>query len=403
MPNLRAPLTFLIAIALLTPAFPQQSSPSPARTPGRSKAPKIWDDSALHDWALPVMNMRPQHYTAAEYYATPADNTRTFPVYHPDREPAGYLDSLRKRAAEPLIEIGKARTQHEWIESGARVWDELDLIQVRTSDPRIIDYLRSPAALKKYPVRTTKDGELFDFRRVVDKGGRLQLGVRGCAGCHTRVTADGNIISGSQANFPPPPLAPMSNFIFSVFSIPKEPGEDLPSPGEGAYAAWGVPWLKVDIHEKIKSMSPGDVQALNDADAPGTFARFNGSPYFTTKIPSLIGVPTSRYLDATGTHRNRGPEDIARYAVLAGAADDGAIGPHEFFTDYQRRLGLRYTDDATYALGMFLYYGLQEPRNPNQPDDLKSLHLLRLRRPPHPARLYQRNAHRSRWLHPSRR
>jgi hypothetical protein len=27
----------------------------------------------------------------------------------------------------------------------------------------------------------------------------------------------------------------------------------------------------------------------------------------------LIGVKDLRYLDATATHRNRGPEDIARY------------------------------------------------------------------------------------------
>ncbi len=334
------------------------------------KAPKIWDDAALHDWAISVAGMRPQHYTAAELYAVPVDNVRTYPVYHPDREPAGYLDSLRKRGAEPLIEIGKARTKEEWVEAGARVWEELDVIQVRTSDFRIIDYFRSREALKKYPPRMTKDGQLFDFRWIVDKAGNLQLGSRECSGCHTRVMENGTVISGSQANFQPTPAAPMNNFLFSVFSIPKEPGEELPSPGETAYLTWGVPWLKDDIHEKIKTMSPPEVQVLNDADAPGTIARFNGSPYFTTKIPSLIGVKNSRYLDATGSHRNRGPEDIARYAILVGFADDGTVGPHRVFTGYQRKLQARYSDDAAYALGMFIYYGLKEPKNPNPPDEL---------------------------------
>jgi hypothetical protein len=116
-------------------------------------------------------------------------------------------------------------------------------------------------------------------------------------------------------------------------------------------------------------MSPQEVQALADSDAPSTFARFNGSPYFTTKMPSLIGVRFSRYLDHTGTHRNRGPEDIARYAVLVLLADDGSIGDYTFLTEYQRTLRVRLSDDALYALGMFITYGLQEPDNPNKPDE----------------------------------
>jgi len=361
MGSVRIGLALMGALFVLVPAWAQDT---------KTKAPRIWDDAALKDWAVSVRNMRPKHYSSAEYYAAPADNLRSYPVYHPDREPAGYLDSLRKRGPEPLIELGKARTKAEWIKEGARVWDEFDLLQVRTSDFRVIDYVRSPEAIKKYPLRTTKDGQLFDFRWVVDKGGNLQLSVRECSACHTRVTRDGSVISGSQGNFPPPPAAPMFNFMFSVFSLPKEPGEDPASPGESVYSQWGVPWFPDDIHLRLKSMSPPEVQGLIDADAPGTIARFNGSPYFTTKMPSLIGVRHSRYLDATGTHRNRGPEDIARYAALVTVADDGAIGPHKFFTEYQRRIRIRYSDDALYALGMFIYYGLEEPKNPNQPDDL---------------------------------
>jgi hypothetical protein len=157
--------------------------------------------------------------------------------------------------------------------------------------------------------------------------------------------------------------------MFSVFAVPKAPGEAPDSPAEGAYAAFGVPWIKDDIHKAIKSLSPEAVQELADADLPETFARFNGSPYFTTKIPSLIGVHRSRYLDHTGTHLNRGSEDIARYAALVLFADDGSNGEHRFLTEYQRKLRVRVSDDAFYALGMFITYGLQEPKNPHKPDD----------------------------------
>ena len=54
--------------------------------------PRIWDDEALKDWATPIaaLGVRPAHFTAAEYYAIPGDNLKTYPVYHPNREPKGY-------------------------------------------------------------------------------------------------------------------------------------------------------------------------------------------------------------------------------------------------------------------------------------------------------------------------
>ena len=40
------------------------------------KVPRIWDDAALAEWTTPVagLNVRPAHYSAAEYYAAPAVN-----------------------------------------------------------------------------------------------------------------------------------------------------------------------------------------------------------------------------------------------------------------------------------------------------------------------------------------
>ena len=101
----------------------------------------------------------------------------------------------------------------------------------------------------------------------------------------------------------------------------------------------------------------------------GTFVRFNASPWFTTRILDLIGVKDRRYLDATATHRNRGPEDIARYGILVTVAEDGAIGPHTFLTAADRALRYRYSDEAMLALGKYIY-SLQPPPNPNRPNDV---------------------------------
>src|SRR5688572_32470699 len=66
---------------------------------GGTQAPRIWDDAALADWATPVatLNVRPTHYSSAEYYSVPAENLRTYPVYHPDSEPPGYWEELQDR------------------------------------------------------------------------------------------------------------------------------------------------------------------------------------------------------------------------------------------------------------------------------------------------------------------
>jgi hypothetical protein len=64
-----------------------------------TRAPQIWDERALAEWATPIasLKVRPGHYSAADYYAAPSDNLRTYPVYRPDKEPPGWdkIPSLR--------------------------------------------------------------------------------------------------------------------------------------------------------------------------------------------------------------------------------------------------------------------------------------------------------------------
>jgi cytochrome c553 len=46
-------------------------------------------------------------------------------------------------------------------------------------------------------------------------------------------------------------------------------------------------------------------------------------------------------------------------------SDDGSVGPHKFLTEEQRRMTYRYSDEALYALGKFVY-SLEPPPNPNK-------------------------------------
>jgi hypothetical protein len=105
----------------------------------------------------------------------------------------------------------------------------------------------------------------------------------------------------------------------------------------------------------------------------GVIARANGSPFFQTRVADLHTLRYQRYLDATATHRLRGPEDIARYAALVGgsdalplmsASDPLDFGPHRMLTDAQRQVRWRHADEVSYAIGKYLL-SLEPRKNPS--------------------------------------
>src|SRR5215813_14698705 len=65
--------------------------------------PKTWDEQAMLSLELPLADeaASPKHISADYYYRIPVRPIyKSYPVYHPDQEPAGYLDSLRKQEPE---------------------------------------------------------------------------------------------------------------------------------------------------------------------------------------------------------------------------------------------------------------------------------------------------------------
>ena len=113
--------------------------------------PRTWDSEALKNWATPLaaINIRPGHFSEAEYYRAPLDNYRTYPVYLPEREPDGYWESLKHKKPEPLVDLAGLGPTFNWVAAGKRVWEEIDVPYMRLFDAESIAMARSAEYVRK--------------------------------------------------------------------------------------------------------------------------------------------------------------------------------------------------------------------------------------------------------------
>jgi hypothetical protein len=329
------------------------------------EAPRFWNDHDLADWATPVagINLRPGHYSEKEYYSAPVGEfVRTYPVYFPGREPAGYWEMLQKARPEPLI-TPTARSLPDWVKAGKRVFEELDIPYLRSYDPKLAEVVRSEDEFRKRGGHPQKDGTVAWLRWVPTSKG-LALNIQDCRGCHSRVMPDGSMLDGAPVSGSDPRDA-----VFISFTTHSSPGFlDFYSPGETsamvAWRFWSVPWVPNDIHEKLKSP---DVNPRDFGFVSGIVPRFNSSPFYPTKIPDLIGIKDRKYIDHTGTHLLRDPQDLMRYSALVSCCDSADFGAHRMLKDSGRRIAYRFPDDLVFALAQYIY-SLEAPRNPNLRD-----------------------------------
>jgi hypothetical protein len=321
-----------------------------------TQAPTIWADEALKEWATPVaaLGMRPGHYTSAEYYKARADNLRTYPVYPPDKEPPGYWESLQKKRPEPLVDASVIHTAQDWISAGERAFSEIDNVLGRTSDPEILKSARNPETFRGTDNRA--DGTVPDLRWVVTERG-VQLTIVECSACHRYTREDYSVERGYRR--PRALIGPVrQNATRQEFRAA--------SPGEFFWRMFATPWAPDERVERLRASADlAAILPVLDGNRRGAvFGRPNGSPFYGTRIPDLHTTHYSRYLDATGTHRLRGPEDIGRYAALITGADSLDFGPHRMLPEAQRHVPYRYADEVLYALGMYVM-SLEPPKSPN--------------------------------------
>jgi hypothetical protein len=300
----------------------------------------------------------------AEYYGVPAaENLRTYPIYRPDREPPGYWESLQHKRPEPLVDTQQMSTTADWIAAGERAFQELDVPLARSNDPALIAMARDPKSYER--IVGLADGTINEPRWVVTDRG-VMLTNLACATCHYSVTADRKIHYATPLTIAPGvgsvTLTPLFAQLGRRFAQRFAGDESVEARFRRVFAA---PWVPDEV-ERLRRLA-AQPNALSVFFSPhAVIPRDNGSPFYGTRVPDLHLLRYSRYIDATGTHRLRGPEDVGRYAALISGADPMEFGEYRFRVGEQRRVPMRFPDEVLYAIGSYVM-SLEPPKNPNPP------------------------------------
>ena len=356
----------LLATGVVATATAQQPRWSP-------DIPKTWDEAALKDWATPLANLnaRPKHMTAAQYYALPVENLRTYPVYVDGKEPPGYWEFLQKVGPQPLIEPEKLKTESDWLNAGRAVFEQMDHMHLRTYDQKLIAMAR-----KGYGAVAQPDGTARNMRWALTKDG-IALTFPNCSNCHALQLEDDTLIPGGPSlavlhRRTGPPAPDLITYVhrdkrFILGGSPIRMGPE--AFGMSLYRAFGVPWQPNGVSASLKTMNEADFNGWVVAGVKGgALPRWNGSPYFPAKTPDLIGIKDRKYIDHTATHLNRGIGDIMRYAALVSWAESTEFAGHQMLGGGAEMPQARLPDEALYALALYIQ-SLQPPRNPNPYND----------------------------------
>ena len=337
--------------------------------------PRTWDDEAIATLEVPLANPvgSPKHVSADYYYRIPVPAIyKSYPVYAPGHEPAGYMDRLRGQ--EPVIlwdSAGHApplKTEAEWIDAGEIVFEapttfDSIVTLARARDPIWHNEVDAPIA---------SDGSMPYVRYVIRKKGTVEVGQTACAECHVRVLPSGSVLKGAQGNFNL--NRALSYSTRARFTQSSDPAQLLAAQRLSHKAQWAVPWLSPDPIARVDQMSFEELEAANVRPA-GVTARLRTSMFYPVQTPDLIGVKDRRYLDRTGLQQQRSIGDLMRYAAMNRGTSAGgdSLASHNGFIPADppnfKRLPdpstrARYSDEQLYALALYLY-SLQPPTNPN--------------------------------------
>ena len=334
----------------------------------------MWTHENLDSLEVPlaVSNVSPVHAAPDYYYSIPVRLIyKTYPIYHPGKEPSGYLGWLRQQEPEIIFDASQLKTEEDWLRAGEIVFDAP--ISFSPGLFTELSDVRDPAWYEKVGTPVAKDGTLPFFKYVVREKGKVELAAFACANCHTRVMPGGEVIKGAQGNFPMDRAVGYAWRKLGAES--KNQQEFLNIVRLFERFIFDTPWLNPNPHARLGQMSLGDIASNNEVIPPGVVARQRASLFNPVCISDLIGIKERRYLDRTGLVQHRSITDMMLYGALNQGADDlsrfGDFCPAElFYGKYPDPARLtRYSDEQLYALALYLY-SLKPPPNPHKFDDL---------------------------------
>lgn len=349
-------------------AAPPAAAPATAPAP-TAGIPKVWNEAALQAQDVPLIKPEAsaRYIVDADfYYRIPVRRLwKSYPVYHPAKEPPAYLDGLDKAEPEEVvIDPARMKTPEDWIRAGEQVFEAPIYYEGQDG----IDKLHYSKRYAATGLPVTRDGVMPFNRYFVTKKGRVLLGQFSCSMCHTRVMPDGSVIVGAQGNMP---LERMEAYDRQAEAAKRTADaakflEELHDFAKGAFAA---PWLAQDPNARYVKLSFDEIQALWRAIPPGVQARFATSVWNPVQVPDLIGLQDRRYFDHTGLSRHRSVVDLMRYAVVNQGGFLFAVHGDFKFNDTlpPPEMMRRYSDEQLYALALYLY-SLKPPDNPHRLD-----------------------------------
>lgn len=326
--------------------------------------PRTWDTAAVKQFEVPLANPKfsPVHISEETYYRIPTRTIyKSYPVYHPKREPEGYRQWLESREPEVAFDLTKLHTKQDWIAAGEIVFN------AGTSFGPVLfgaDEVRSEEFFEQTGMPVAKDGTIPFARWIVRKKGAVELASMGCNTCHTRVMPDGTVVPGAQGNNPGDRQGAWMLERAAKFAGPEKILERM----RGFARQFEMPWVPDDPNRVYRTMSLEQMIETGRKIPPGVNARSNTSLLFPPQIPDLIGVAERHYLDHTGLVHQRSIGDLMRYSSLVQDVLSSSVygGPEPPKIDPARRI--RYSDEQLYALALYLY-SLQPPPNPHRFDN----------------------------------
>jgi hypothetical protein len=321
--------------------------------------PRTWERSAVDAMELPLANAQfsPVHIDQAAYYRIPERVIyKSYPVYAPGREPAGYMAWLTTVEPEMAFDPSALKTEAQWVSAGEMVFNApTSLRPVFFSaqdmrDPEFFNQMRMPVA---------KDGTVPFARWVVRRKGVVELGSMSCTICHTRVLEDGTVVPGAQGN-----NANDRQGARLLRRAAEAVGQEKILGQVRSFARqFESPWLPDDLNRLPQSMTIDQLVAAGEQIPPGVTARANTSILLPPQIPDLIGVRPRQFLDHTGLIRHREIGDMMRYIALA--QDVFSSNRYGSATTLNSPTPeARYSDPQLYALSLYLY-SFRPPANPN--------------------------------------